>query len=446
MIGEADARALIQAGLQASTASETLVIVESTGAWLTRFAGNQIHQNVAEHGVTATVQVAFGRRVGVASGQVRDAASLASVVARAEAVARVQQEDPAWPGMVASDAAGTVGGFVDATASWTPEDRSRAVAPACERAAAEGLTASGALRNRAHVLALGNSAGTFQYHAGTDYDMTVVVMGDDSSGYADRFGTDVRLLDPEEAGNEAIDAALRSRSPRALDPGEFTVVLSHYAVSDVLDYLAYLGFSGQAVQEGRSFLAGHFGERLLSPAVSIWDDGRDPSGIPSPFDYEGVPRTRTSLVDQGVAVGACYDRTVGGQAGVASTGHALPPGETFGPVPMNLFLAEGDSSLEAMIAGTTRGVLVTRFWYTRPVHPRDVVMTGMTRDGTWLIEHGEVVAPVRNLRFTTSYLDLLRNVTGISSRTWVERSMFSANRVPDLRADGFRFVSGTDGG
>jgi len=239
-----------------------------------------------------------------------------------------------------------------------------------------------------------------------------VIISETSSGYAARVDKDVSVIDGEDVGREAVDAALRGVSPRAVEPGEYDVILQPYAVVDMLDFFSYLSFGALPFMEKRSFMAGRIGEKVMGENVSIWDDALSRDGIPSPFDYEGVPREPVTFIDKGIARGVVWDSYLAGKQGgdARSTGHALPAGVTFGPIPLNMFMAPGDASVADMIKSTKRGIFVSRFWYTRTVHPLNVVVTGMTRDGTFLIEDGEIVAPIKSMRFTQGYLDALNRV------------------------------------
>jgi predicted Zn-dependent protease len=211
--------------------------------------------------------------------------------------------------------------------------------------------------------------------------------------------------------------------------------------------MAYTGLGAVAMQEGRSFMVGKIGQQIVDPRVSIWDDGLDPAGIPTPFDFEGVPKQRVDFIEKGVARGVVYDSyRAGKEEDKESTGHALPAPNSMGPFPLNTFFAPGDATVEEMIESTERGVYVTRFHYTRPVEPTKLVITGMTRDGTFLIENGEIAYPVKNLRFTQSYLEALNNVEGIGREPQL-LSGFSGlfrSSIPALKLGGFNFTGATE--
>jgi predicted Zn-dependent protease len=194
-------------------------------------------------------------------------------------------------------------------------------------------------------------------------------------------------------------------------------------------------------------MVGKIGQRIVDPKISLWDDGLDPAGLPWPFDPEGVPKQRVDFIEGGVARGVVYDSyRAGKEEGRLSTGHALPAPNAYGPMPTNTFLAPGDATVEEMIASTKRGVYITRFWYTRPVEPARVVITGMTRDGTLLVENGEIAHPVRNLRFTQSYLEALNQVDMIGRERKLLLGMADIGRdsVPALKLDRFTFTGATE--
>ena len=223
------------------------------------------------------------------------------------------------------------------------------------------------------------------------------------------------------------------------------MVLGPDAVADMMGYLAYVSFNGLAVHEGRSFVATRLGQQVMAPGVTIWDDGLDPAGLPMPFDFEGTPKQPVSLVAAGVAKGATWDRRSAAVAGTGhqSTGHALPAPNSTGALPVNLFMKPGEASEDDLLAGIERGIWITRFWYTRVVHPLEVVMTGMTRDGTFLIEDGRITRPVRNLRFTQSYLAALAAVEAIGRDGKLIDGTFATSSVPAIRVGRFNFTGVT---
>jgi len=451
VIGRTRAEALLKRTLVLSSADETEVVLLGLDEQLTRFANNAIHQHVAETNRYLVVRAALGRRVGVGTTNNLTDVGLERVVESAIAAARLRPEDPNFPGLPAPADVPEITDFDDATAGCTPAKRAQAVRIVCQRAAGVNCAAAGAFRTSVHEWAVANSHGLLAHHPATEADLTTVVMTDDSSGFAADVSSKVAEVDVVALGEQAIQMALRGRNPQPLDPGAYPVVLSPYAVHDLLQTLATAA-GAVSVQEDRSWMSGRQGKRLLSPRISIWDDGLDPSGWPLPFDFEGMPRRRVDIVRNGVVGDAVYDRVRAATEGKDSTGHALPAANPFnpwlnaarlGPIPLHARMGTGEHSLEDMIAGTERGLYVTRFWYTRTVHPREVVVTGMTRDGTFLIEHGELTTPVRNLRFTQSYVKALARTEAVGRaprRVWTDPGILSA---PALKLAEFRFTGAT---
>jgi PmbA protein len=427
-----------------SQADQTEIVITVQDSQLTRFANSAIHQNVAERNTRVNVRAVMGKRIGVASTNDLSADALQRVAETAVAIARLQPENPDFISLPGPAAVTPVRAFDEATAAFTPQARARAVGHICRQAVAERLVAAGAFSTAVYELAVVNSLGVFAYHPRTEAELNTVVMSDDSSGYAAQVATRADDLDAESLGRWAVDKALRSRHPREVKPGHYAVVLETYAVQDFLNTFSYLGFGAQAVQEGRSFMTGRFGERIMSEAISIWDDGLDSHGMPLPFDFEGQPKQRVHLIRHGVAEAVVYDSYTAGKEGKQSTGHALPAPNTYGPLPLNLFMASGQATLEDMIASTEHGLLVTRFWYTRPVHPRLVIITGMTRDGTFLIERGEIAYPVKNLRFTQSYLKALAQVEQVGRERRLLSGLGGGDCVPALKFSEFTFTGVTE--
>lgn len=453
MLGQERIKQITERILARSTADQTEVAIQAFDSALTRFANSTIHQNVAETDASVNIRVILrdpsntGARIGVASTNNLDEEALLRTLEAALSIARLQPPNPDFRSLPEPQPAMDIAAFSDATAGCTPETRARGAGVICLLARASGVVASGALTTAALELAVANSLGVSAYHRTTQADINTVVMSDTSAGYASAFALDVRALDFEAIGREALDKCVKSQNPRALPPGEYTVILEPYAVQDFLNMMTWTGFGAIALQEGRSFMAGKIGQRIVDPRVSIWDDGLDPNGTPLPFDFEGVPKRRVDLIQDGVARGVVYDSySAGKEEGKISTGHALPAPNPMGPLPLNLFFGGGDATLEEMIRDTERGIYVTRFHYTRPVDPMRVVITGMTRDGTFLIERGEIAHPVKNLRFTQSYLEALNHLDGISRTTRLLTGMggIACDRVPALKVHEFRFTGATE--
>jgi predicted Zn-dependent protease len=307
------------------------------------------------------------------------------------------------------------------------------------------VTAFGSFATDAEAVAVANSRGIRAAERRTTSQLLTVTMGpDDGTGYAEQCAIDATTIDAAAIGREAAERARASVNPVTVDPGDYPVVLHQYAVVDLLDMLGYLGFSGLAVQEDRSFWEA--GKRVASPLVTVVDDGLDPAGLPMGFDAEGVPKQRLALLEAGVCRDIAFDQQTAARVGRPSTGHGLPAPNPYGPFPTNMVMAPGDASFDELVGGLDRGLLVTRFHYTNPVHGKRVIITGMTRDGTFLVEGGKIVGPVRNLRFTMSYLDALANVEAVSRERRCIRGFLGGSVVPALRLSSFSFTGATAAG
>jgi predicted Zn-dependent protease len=431
--------------LRATDADEAQVTLDGHTEHLTRFANNHIHQNVSERDLRVTIRVAYGSKVGQSVTNDLSDEALARAVESAEALAKLQPENPEFPGFARPQAVQGVEATIDRTLGFTPGDRARVVKHVTDDAAKEGLTAAGSFKTGLRQIAIANSHDLFAYHQHTLADFNTVVMSDDSSGWASDTHLDAGLVDGEALAEEAIDKALRSRRPQPLDPGVYTVVLEEYAVLDMLMYLG-MHLGAEEVREGRSFLSGRVGEQLVHKDISIWDDGHDISGIPAPFDFEGTPKQRVEIFERGRAGRACYDMRTARLDGCSSTGH-YSGGSPFwgaGPQAWNLFMGAGRNSKEEMLESTERGIWVTRFHYCNMLDARKTTLTGMTRDGTFLIEDGKLKTPLLNLRFTHAVLDALRDVAMVGRKTKLECNYFGGgNRAPALKIENFRFTGKT---
>lgn len=446
MFGQEEAQDFCQQVLRrcGNSRAEVLLFVEESA--LTRFANNHIHQNMAGQDIRLIVRVFHGKRMGTVTTNRLDAEALDELVPRAHKNAEASPEDPDYPGMPEPVSYVGVEAFDKPTAGYSPEARARAVSKVCRLASGQGLNASGAFSTGTGELAIANSQGVLAYHPHTSADFQTVVIVEDASSRSQSSSWRVEEIRVEDLGHEAIQKAVNGRGPRKIDPGEYTVVLDPYGTQDLVTMLNLHGMGAQAVLEGRSWMSDRIGNKAMSELISIWDDGLDPDGVPRPFDFEGVPKQRVDIVHNGVLEGPVYDRVTARKARKTSTGHAMPPTmRSFGPIATNLFLAPGTTTIQEMIRSTGRGLYITRFWYTRLVHPRDCVVTGMTRDGVFMIEDGILTYPVKDLRFTQSYVEALANVDTVGSQTRLLKSEYGSlvTRVPGLKINGFKFSGST---
>jgi predicted Zn-dependent protease len=442
-----DALALAEAALALAvrdgvTEAEALVMTEDSA--LTRFANSEIHQNVAETNVSINLRVVIGKRVGVASSDRVDGEGLRRLADQARAIAGVVEELDDWGGLPGpTEIRAVPAAYSATTAGASPEFRAEAVRAVIGAADDAGVIAYGSFATGLESMAVANSAGARAAGTRTTSQLITVSMGPDGgTGYAEAAAVDASTIDAAALGREAADKARATASAISVDPGDYPVVLEEYAVVDLVDMLGYLGFSALAVQEERSFVEP--GKRIGSDLVTIVDDGYDPAGLPLPFDFEGVAKQRVSLLEAGVCRDVVYDAQTAARDGVASTGHGLPAPNPWGPFPINMVMSAGSASRDDLIGGLDRGLLVTRFHYTNPVHPKLAIVTGMTRDGTFLVEGGKIVGPVKNLRYTQSYLAALAGTVAVGRERKTLKGFLGGVVVPALRIDGWTFTGGTE--
>jgi len=446
LIGPDEVRAVTEAALDLPGADGVEVLFLHEWGGLTRFANSSIHQSTWREDTGVRVRVQTEGRIGVAASNDFSKDGTRKAAASALEMARVVRADPSFPGLAPqAEVPQRQSGFDEATAATTPEQRAEAVA-ALVAQTGNGFHAAGAYETSALEVAVENSLGQFCYFPQTQASVsTVVAGGEGGTGAAEALAARHGEIDVEAAGRTAFQKARDSQRPRDLEPGAYPVVLEPTAVNTLVAFLAYLGFGGRAISEGRSPLSGREGQQVAAPSIHIYDDALSPDTLGLPFDFEGTPKRRVDLIDGGVFRGGVHDRRSAKLAGTESTGHALPPPNPEGPFPLNLFLGTGDASLQDMIGATQRGLLITRFHYSNVVHPMETIITGMTRDGTWWVEGGEVAYPVKNFRFTQSILGALANVEMVGREsTLASEFFFAAARVPALKISSFNFSGRSD--
>ena len=442
MIGREKCESLLEKALKQADVEEADAYLSIQDLGLTRFATNHIHQNVAHSNAQLHIRAVVGRRQGRATTNDLSDSGIQRAAEQARQNALLMPEDPDFKGLPSPGGPPAMPTYDEATTSCTPMARAREVGEVCGKAVAQGLEASGFYRTGTQETAVLSTRGARAYHAGTFAGLLVTTMSDTSSGWSKGSSWQVSDIHTQALAEEAISIALRGRSPRAVQPGDYAVVLDPYAVDDLLSSLSSYGMGAQAVQEGRSWMDGLMGQQAMSNLVSIWDDGADLEGWPVPFDAEGVPRQRVDIVKDGIVGDPVHNSYTAGKEGKASTGHQTS--FTGAPMATNLFMREGDSTLEEMIASTQQGLYITRFHYTRLLHNRGCVMTGMTRDGTFMIENGQLSYPVKDLRFTQSYVEALAGVEAVGNRRrlMLNEGGFATN-VPALKLRSFNFTGVT---
>jgi len=432
---------------------------------LTRFANNIIHQNVAEENHVVSVRTAFGVRTARATTNKFDDESLRRVVDASEALARVQHPDPDLLPMPSStEAAGSSDRSVRArripsryfaqTAAVTPQLRADGVKKIVEVARKHNLTTAGIFSSSESVEGIFNSRGLSNWHMQTLAEVSITMLAADSSGWQKANSLDVTNLDPLSLAETAAKKALDSAHPAEIQAGKYTVILEAAAALDIVGFM-FWDYSGMAILDQRSFLTGRIGSQLFGENITIWDDVAHPQQTGSPFDGEGVRRQSLPLVENGVIKRVVYARATAERikrseqkdkvGPIEPTGHGFPLPNEMGEMPLNIVFAtpQNPRTLSEMIASTERGVLVTRLWYIREVDPYEKMLTGMTRDGTFLVEDGKVKQGIRNFRFNESLIHMLSNVEAMSVpvRSCGEESFDMV--VPAMKIRDFNFTEVT---
>jgi PmbA protein len=409
---------------------------------LTRFANNTIHQNVAEQTLSISVRTVLDGRTARATTNKTDQDSLRRVVESAASLAKNQPRNPDLLPLLGEQEYQKVSRFVSVTAGTTPQDRAKAVSKVCKMAARKKQTAAGIFASGGHNSVMANSKGLFAHYEQTRAEFSVTILESDSSGWAKANSPDIRKIDPQELAESASEKSAKSRKPRELPPGHYVTILEPSAVLDLMGFL-FFDFSGTAILDERSCLTGRMGQKLFGDNITVWDDAYHPLQTGWPCDGEGVPRQKVLLIDKGIAKNVVYARSTAKKAKTKPTGHGFSLPNDYGEAPMNIVFAGGNKSIEDMVRSTERGVLVTRLWYIREVDPYAKVLTGMTRDGTFLVEDGKIAGGIRNFRFNQSAIDMLANVEmlGPAERSAGEESFEMV--VPAMKVRDFHFTEVT---
>ena len=457
MLDQAQAQSIFNRIRKFSSGGELEVIFSSVDHALTRFANNTIHQNVAELNEVASVRVALESKTARATTNRFDDQSLKRAVQAAESMTRVQEPDPDRLPMAPAQMASRNGApsrWSDETAAITPPDRADVVRKIVATAKKNRLVTAGIYSSSSSAEVVVNSNGLAAYHRQTAAEVSITMLADDSSGWQKANAPEAASFDPVALAEIAAQKARDSHSPRELAPGKYTVILEPAAVLDLVGFM-FWDFGGQAILDQRSFLNNRIGTKLFGENISIVDDVYHPLQSNAPFDGEGVHRQRASLVEKGVIKNLVYARSTAekmrkseyaGKVGsITETGHGFPLPNEIGEAPVNVvFLTPGNEQrVEQMIAGTERGILITRLWYIREVDPYEKILTGMTRDGTFLVENGKVSGGIRNFRFNQSLIEMLSNVEAMSSAVRASGEESFDMVVPAMKVRDFNFTEVT---
>ena len=429
-----EAREILERALKYSSADDCEINLTASNSGNIRYARNTVSTAGARSNRQLVVQSNFGKKVGTATIDEFDDASLQKVVKRSEELAKLSPESPEFMAPLGPQSYDPSNTFSESTSQINPEYRAAVAASSIEPAKAKDVTAAGFFQDNDGISAMINSNGLFAYNRGTNMNFTVTMRSNDGSGsgWSTRDYNDVTNFDPEEASRVAIDKALLSREAKAIEPGKYTVILEPAASVGLLQNM-FFSFNARNADEGRSFMSkegggNKLGEKIVDERINVYTDPQD-SRVPSAtWSGNGLPLKKMNFLENGVVTNMFYDRYWADQKGVQPV-----------PFPSNAIMEGGDASLEDLIKDTRRGVLVTRTWYIRTVDPQTLLYTGLTRDGTFFIENGRLKHPIKNFRFNESPIIMLNNLEALGKQVRI-----NGNLIPYMKIRDFTFSSLSD--
>lgn len=431
---EEEARKIMEKALSFSTADTCEINLSGEESGNIRYARNTVSTAGHRSNQSLVVQSSFGKKSGTATIDEFDDASLEKVVKRAEELAKLSPENPEFMEPLEQQSYDKAINFVEATANITPEYRASVANDSIEPAAAQDVTAAGFLDDSYGFSAMLNSKGLFAYNKSSNVDFTVTMRTNDGtgSGWVARDFNDIGKFNASEASKVAIDKAVMSREAKAIEPGKYTVILEPAAAEDLISNMAR-SLNARTADEGRSFMSKEgggtkMGEKIVDERVNLWSDPLHPEVPTSTWSGDGQALKKTVWIENGVVKNLAYDRFWAQEQGVEPV-----------PFPNNIIMGGGDASLEDLIKGTKKGILVTRLWYIRTVDPQTLLYTGLTRDGTFYIENGQIKHPVKNFRFNESPVIMLNNLEALGQQVRI-----NGNLIPYMKIRDFTFTSLSD--
>ena len=443
---------LAEAALAAAAGEDSEAVVQTELSGFARFAGSQVHQPTLVENHVVSLRIQRDGRVGGATTNRTDGDAMADLARRAQGAAAMAPEDPGFPGFAPRVESPSVDGYDEETAALEPAAQAQLAELAI--AAARPFELYGYVTSGVVELAVATSAGHAAEQRMTDASVLALAAGEGASGYAERQSSAVAGIEPDRAAEEALHKAEATRGGEELPTGDYRAVLEPYAFAELLEYFATDSFNGLGLLEESSYLAGRIGKRVFASSVSIAEDPLDAAGLPKSIDFEGTPRRRVPIVEDGVARGVVWDRVTAARAGEQSTGNAVPfEYRRYGPAAVALSVAGGNAgSLDELAEAVGDGIWVTRLHYLSVVSPREGIVTGMTRDGTFRIRGGRRAEPLVNLRFTVSVPDLLADVPALGrepmlvNRTqWYGDRYAYGYRVPAIATGRFTITGNGSG-
>jgi predicted Zn-dependent protease len=411
----------------------------------TRFANSVIHQNLTVENPYVWTRVIMdgpeGKKIGGVSSRDLSVNGVKTAIRKASDIASFATPDKEFVSLPKPTKAGKAKPAVKPQVV-TPEQRAAAVRKIVSVCKRHKLDVAGVIHTSSYSLGIANNFGINQYANGADTYATITAMAENSSGFASAIDKKFTNIDFEKLAQIACQKAILSKNPKQVEPGSYTVLLEPDAVAEFVTFLGWLEFGAKAFAEKRSIMSKSIGKKITGANITITDNCSHPKVNQFPFDFEGVPRKKVTFIDKGVGKGVVFDSFYANKLKKPNTGHALPQPSAYGPYPSTLIIKPGNKSMKDMLKMVDKGILITRFWYTRVVDPDKTLITGLTRDGTFWVENGEIKYGIKNLRYTINIYETLKNVLAISKET-VLSGEFTQTVAPALLIKDFTFTGKT---
>jgi predicted Zn-dependent protease len=441
MLSKDQILSILHKALKSASADQAELVYDGEDFALTHIAESQIQQNLVRNDCSIIARVVNGKKIGVASTNKLDIDAIKQAISDAVDISSFQEDDERFVSLPKSEKVPDVGAFFESTANYSPADRANAVWQMNKVAGVQGFRTAGAFKTVTDRVAVINSLGTEQYFEGTKAELSLTVSGDDGlSGYAIGYSRDVANIRPSGVAETATRKATASKDPVTLPSGQYTVLLEPAAVGQLLLFLGFMGFGSGTFVQHRSFMAGKIGEMIAGDKFTVKDDASNPDMLGMPFDYEGVPRMTVDLVTNGVAKGVVSDSYDANLMGSSSTGHAHVATKSFTPYPKHMVMGGGNATVDEMIRSVKRGIYITHFWYINYLNPMRTMVTGTTRDGTFLIENGKVGDAIVNMRMQQSILEAFSNILMLSKERVLYPQFSVVMLVPHALIENFNLV------
>jgi predicted Zn-dependent protease len=419
------------------------VIINSQDSALTRFADNVISQNVSNKSTEISIKLTDGKKLAKVSLNQDSEKEIENAVKNALSILKMQKPSeeilkPVKPCNVPESAKL----FFEKTAKFSPSDRAKKITDLVKKCKSLNQIAFGTLENGWTRTTVSNTNGVFLTHLETSTTFSATVKDGNGFGWAEQTENNIEKINFDEVQTTAMNKARLAKNPKEIKPSRIDVLLEPSAVAEIIVFMNIYGFGARFFLECQSFMAGKIGKKVLSEKITVEDNAISGPSAGMPFDFEGIPKTRVLMIENGMARGVVHDRKTAKKANTVSTGHSLPQPNIYGPVPLNVVLKEGNTPIEKMIKNTKKGVLVTQFWYVNMVKPLKLEITGMTRNGTFLIENGQISNSIKNMRFTESLVEALNRVEFVGDKI-VPINSWGRVSVPALKIKDFNFSSTT---